>query len=143
MYFLHIVFCSDCGDVFMNKKYENINMKMYDYMKIQNKNVQDRVALEYFGREYTFKEVINNIDLVFNGLRNLGIKKSDEVCVLGLSTLEFVFVLYAVNRIGSSLTILNPIDTSGYDKIFSRIKPINKKNINDILIKYFKKGKAK
>lgn len=107
----------------MNKKYENINMKMYDYMKIQNENVQDRIALEYFGREYTFKEVINNIDLVFNGLRNLGIKKGDEVCVLGLSTPEFVFVLYAVNRIGASLTILNPIDTSGYDEIFSRIKP--------------------
>lgn len=68
MYFLHIVFCSDGGDVFMNKKYENINMKMYDYMKIQNENVQDRVALEYFGREYTFKEVINNIDLVLMDL---------------------------------------------------------------------------
>lgn len=107
----------------MDIKYKNINMKMYDYMKLQNENVQERVAIEYFGREYTFKEVIENIDLVYRGFKSIGIKSGDEVCLLGLSTPEFVFILYALNKLGASLNILNPIDTSGYNNIFLRTNP--------------------
>ena len=107
----------------MNNNYNDIDMKIYDYMKLQNINVQDRIAMEYFSREYTFREVLNNIDLAFHAFRKLNINHGDEVCVLGLSTPEFVFSFYALNKLGAVINILNPMDTSGYEMIFSRANP--------------------
>lgn len=105
------------------EEYSKINMSLYDYIISHNEKVENRCAIDYFGRKYTFNEVKENINLVMKSLNELGLKKGDNVAILGLATPEFVFTMYALNKIGIILNVLNPLDSSSYSSIFERLNP--------------------
>lgn len=99
--------------------YEKINQNIYDYILNCNQNFKDRTALDYLGKTYTFKEVEENINNVIKSLISLGVKKGDNIAVLSLATPEFIYLMYASAKIGATLSILNPLDNSNYEKILS------------------------
>lgn len=107
----------------MNTSYQDINKTLYDYIVIHNKNMGNRYALEYFGRKYTFNEILENINKVMKSLNELGLQKGDRISILGLATPEYVFMLYAANKMGIVLNMLNPLDSGSYDKIINRLNP--------------------
>lgn len=107
----------------MEKNYSDIDKKIYDYMIEQNKGIENRITLEYFGREYTFQEVVDNIHIISKGMKELGVGEGDNVCLLGLATPEFVFLMYAFNRLGVTINVLNPVDSTTYDTVIERLNP--------------------
>ena len=101
----------------------NIDMNIYDYIVSQNKNLDNRIALSYFNRKFTFKEVIDNINKVMNSLQSFEVKEKDNVIYLGFATPEFVFLMYALAKMNVTLNILNPMDSSNYESIIKRLNP--------------------
>ena len=101
----------------------NIDMNIYDYIVSRNKNLDNRIALSYFNRKFTFKDVIDNINKVINSLQSFEVKEKDNVIYLGFATPEFVFLMYALAKMNVTLNILNPMDSSNYESIIKRLNP--------------------
>ena len=77
------------------------DMSMYAFLLENNKNNLEYTALNYFGRKLTFRVLLEKIDIVASALRSLGIKKGDIVSLCALNVPEFVYLLYALNKIGA------------------------------------------
>lgn len=83
------------------------NISIYSNLINNNKDNLDSVAISYFGKNYTYRDLIMKIDIVANSFLNLGIKNGDIVTLSLPNTPENVFCLYALNKIGA---ICNFID---------------------------------
>lgn len=88
------------------KDFEGVSA--YQLMQKSNVGHENEVAIEYFGRKITFKELMNNIDLVAKGLTEIGIKKGDVVMMSMPNTPEAEYLFYAINKIGAVLNTIDP-----------------------------------
>jgi len=119
------------------------NMSAYDFMSTSNKDNMDNVALYYFGKKYTYKDLIDNIAKTEVALRANNIKKGDIVTIAIPNVPENVFVFYALNKIGA---IANMVDLRMKDDLLvNAINGVNSKlmfgcdlfleNVNNIIDK--------
>ena len=101
------------------------NMSAYDFMSTSNKDNMDNVALYYFGKKYTYKDLIDNIAKTEVALRANNIKKGDIVTIAIPNVPENVFVFYALNKIGA---IANMVDLRMKDDLLvNAINGVNSK----------------
>ena len=76
-------------------------MSMYAFLRENNKGNLDCTAMNYYGRKISFRLLLEKIDAVACALRSLGINKGDIVSLCALNVPEFVYLLYALNKIGA------------------------------------------
>ena len=74
---------------------------MVDFLYQCNKNRLDNTALNYYGTRISFGRMFERIDQVASALRAYGVCKGDFVTLCALNTPEFVYLLYALNKIGA------------------------------------------
>ena len=74
---------------------------MIDFLHRCNKDKLDYTALYYFGTKISFRVLFEKIDIVSAALQKAGINPGDIVSICGLNTPEFVYLMYAVNKIGA------------------------------------------
>lgn len=79
---------------------------MYEYVRDNNKEHPDDIALAYFGRKITYKELICSIDKTAAAFSQLGIKKGDVVTIQSLSIPQVVFSIYALSKIGAIANLI-------------------------------------
>lgn len=119
------------------------NMSAYDFMARSNKDNMENVALYYFGKKYTYKDLIDNIAKTEDALRANGVEKGDVVTIAIPNVPENVFIFYALNKIGA---IANMVDLRlKEDLLVNAITGVNSKlmfgcdlfleNINSIIDK--------
>ena len=77
------------------------NCSMFDYLQKCNQNQHDSIALDYFGKKITYGKLFEEIDRTAVALQQFGVKHGDIVSVCPLNTPEFIFLLYAINKIGA------------------------------------------
>ena len=77
------------------------DMSMYDFLRENNKGNLNSTALNYFGRKISYQELFENIDKVASSLCAYGVKPGDIVSVCPLNAPEFIYLLYAINKIGA------------------------------------------
>lgn len=77
------------------------NLSAYEFMLESNKNNLDKVALTYFGKKYSYRQLFNIINVVENSFRNMGVKQGDIVSIAIPNVPENVFIFYALNKIGA------------------------------------------
>lgn len=87
-------------------KEETINVpfpdcSMYEYLYESNKNYLSNIALNYFGRKITYKEMFENIDKVAVALQANGVKKGDIISVCSLNFPETIYLFYGINKVGA------------------------------------------
>lgn len=92
---------------------EAINTKLpectlYDFIWENNKNHLEDIALNYYGRKFTYKQVFEGIDKATKSFSALGVKKGDIVIVCTVNTPEMVYTLYALNRLGAIANMVDP-----------------------------------
>lgn len=80
----------------------------YNLIYNKMKNKQNYVALNYFGRKITYKEMFENIERVAKSLKANGIKKGDIVTMAMPTSPETVYLFYALNRIGAISNCIDP-----------------------------------
>ncbi|MBE6752085.1 MAG: acyl--CoA ligase [Ruminococcaceae bacterium] len=92
---------------------EAINAKLpectiYEYLWENNKDHLNDVALNYYGRKFTYKQVFEGIDKATKSFSALGVKKGDIVIVCTVNTPEMIYTLYALNRLGAIANMVDP-----------------------------------
>ncbi len=103
------------------------NMNVIEYIKYQNKDNLDNIAIDSIEGKYTYREMFQMNDMVTASLSKMGVKKGDNVLVM-LPNISFEdFLFYGVAQTGASTTYLIPEATS---------KQICD-TINDLNVNYF------
>ena len=74
---------------------------IYEYLWENNKDHLDDVAIIYFNRKITYRQLFENIKKTANAFRSLGIKCGDIVVIALPNTPESIYCLYALNKIGA------------------------------------------
>jgi len=116
------------------------NGSMYDIVSDASIKYPNNIALEYFDIKYTFKQMLNKIDIVAVSLKKLNIVENECVTICMPNMPEAIFLIYAVNKIGAICNIIHPlssedeikraIDETNSDVIFATDVSYNKiKNI--------------
>ena len=81
---------------------------IYEYLKERNKDNLDSIALEYFDKKITYRELFENIDKAAKMFINNGIKAGDIVSMSLPTTPESVYMFYALNKIGAISNMIDP-----------------------------------
>ena len=88
------------------------------YVKEINKNNLDTVALDYYGKHVTFRELFQNVDEAANAFAALGVKQGDLVCFVTVAVPETIYAIYALNKLGATANMIDPrMDVSSIRKM--------------------------
>lgn len=82
------------------KEYKNTNLKIYDYMKKDNEQTES-IALNYFGRQISYSELIEVVEKLAVSFKIIGIKKGEYVPICLPNVPQGVMSFYALNKIGA------------------------------------------
>ena len=80
----------------------------FDYVCQRNKNHLNDPALDYYGRKFTYADLIVNVKKTAAALRGVGVKKGDIITVVSVMTPEIISLFYAADMIGASLNLVDP-----------------------------------
>ena len=90
---------------------KNETLTMYQRLVNSSKDRLNINAINYFGTKISYGTLIKNIDDVAYGLVNkLNIKKGDRVAFCCVNSPEFIYILYALNKIGAIPCMLYPTE---------------------------------
>lgn len=108
---------------------------MYNRFCETEKEMPNALCINMFGNKVTYKEMLKLIDEMADGFYELGIRKDDVVNVSILSTLHGIASVYALDKIGAFMHLVNC--TSGIDEVKRECSNLNSKYFigNDILLK--------
>lgn len=92
---------------------------MCDYVLSCNEKRLDTVALNYFDRKITHRQMRENIDKCAAALIGYGTKAGDAVSLCVLAMPEAVYLLYAINKIGAvaNMLVMNATEADIHDKL--------------------------
>ena len=73
------------------------------YERITNCNADNlgKIALNYYGNNYTYKAFFEAIDQAASALEGLGVRQNDIVTVCMINTPETIVLMFALNKIGA------------------------------------------
>jgi len=80
-------------------------VSIYEFLVSCNQDYIDDVAIIYFDKTITYRELFQCINRAASSFHLLGIKRGDVVSVLSLSTPETIASIYALNRIGAIISM--------------------------------------
>lgn len=81
---------------------------VYDYMVKSNADNLDATALDYYGKEITYRELIAMIDHCAVAFAALGVRSGDVVSFCNPTTPEIYFTFFALNKIGAVANMIDP-----------------------------------
>lgn len=83
------------------------------YERIINCNADnlDRVALNYYGNNITYKAFFKAIEQAASALEGLGVKQNDIVTVCMINSPETIVLMFALNKIGAIANMVYGADT--------------------------------
>ncbi len=79
---------------------------IYEYLWENNKDHLDDVAMLYFGRDITYRELFENIETVASAFLSLGVSKGDIVTIQSLLLPQTIYVVYALNKLGAIANLI-------------------------------------
>ena len=83
-------------------------LSAFEYVCQRSKNHLNDTALEYYGRKFTYADLIVNVKKTAAALRGAGVKKGDIVTVVSIMTPEIIALFYAADMIGATLNLVDP-----------------------------------
>ena len=84
-------------------------MSIFNEIKKISKKYPDKIALIVGNNQYTYSELIKDVEAVSMFFINLKIKSKDKVGVIENNTIEFILIFLALSNIGA---IIIPLSTS-------------------------------
>lgn len=84
---------------------------IYERIKDCNTDNLDRVALNYYGKNITYKAFFALIERVASSLENIGVKEHDMVTVCMINSPETIVLMFALNKIGAIANMVYGADT--------------------------------
>jgi len=87
------------------------DMSLYEFINKCNLQNYNNIAINYFNKKITYKELFNDIDICAKALRSQGVRKDDVVSICMANTPEAVVMLYAVSKIGAIANMIHPLSS--------------------------------
>lgn len=84
---------------------------LYDIVYESSCKWPHNVAVQYYSKEITYKELIHRIDKVARALKAIGVEKGDRVTVCMPNTPEEVYMFYAINEVGAIANMIHPLSS--------------------------------
>ena len=82
---------------------------IFEQLRASSQRYPDLTAIEFQGRKYSYKQLIQSIEDVAAALVTIGIKKGDYISIITPNTPQALFMIYAVNRIGAVANMIHPL----------------------------------
>ena len=117
-------------DYFYNDIKKNnlfLNTTPYQGLVLNNENHPNEDAIEYFGTNITFGELLKNTNEVAKSLEAYGVKKGDFVTICSTTTPEVIYTFYALSKIGAVANVISPFYTS--EELLSKVNECESKVI--------------
>ena len=83
-------------------------LSAFDFVCQRSKNHLNDTALEYYGRKFTYADLIVNVKKTAAALRGAGVKKGDIITVVSIMTPEIIALFYAADMMGATLNLVDP-----------------------------------
>ncbi len=83
-------------------------LKAIDYIYERNHKFPNQIALSYFGKNITYSEFFDKVDMTAAAFKKKGVKKGEIVTMAMATTPEMVYILYGLNKIGAVVNIIDP-----------------------------------
>lgn len=83
-------------------------LSAFDFVCHRNQNHLNDTALDYYGRKFTYADLIVNVKKTAAALRGVGVKKGDIVTVVSIMTPEVIALFYAADMMGATLNLVDP-----------------------------------
>jgi len=80
----------------MKSEFANIG----EMVATQARRYSDKIAIRYYERDITYRELDEQSTRVANGLQKLGVRKGDRVCILMDNSPEFFYAYFGIIKIG-------------------------------------------
>ena len=85
---------------------ELTNFLFEDFYKL-NDEESKKIAINFKGVPYTFKELEKSVDYYCHALVNKGVKPGDHVALLGMNCYNWLVAFYAIIKVGAVAVLLN------------------------------------
>ena len=85
------------------------DLSLIDLFEKGAKEYGDKISMDYFGREFTFKEMDNLTRRLAQGLLKLGVKKGDVISLWLPNSPHFSICYFAALGLGAVLTAISPL----------------------------------
>lgn len=83
-------------------------MSMYRYLVSNSVSNLHKTALTYYNNKISYKTLLSNIDKTAKAFVNMGVQSGDVVTVAMPFTPETVYSIYALNKIGAVVNMVDP-----------------------------------
>ncbi len=84
------------------------NKTIYRYLVDEVEDYLDYTAINYFGKKYSYRQMLYEIDRLADCFTYLGIKKGEKVVFVTANLPETLFSFYALNKIGAVPVLVEP-----------------------------------
>ena len=99
-------------------KIEVPDLSIYQIMEESAKKHFNRVALEYMGKNITYKYFLQLVDRCARSFLQMGIKEGDIVTICMPNTPETLISFYALNKIGAIANMIHPLSSEEEIKLY-------------------------
>lgn len=84
------------------------NQTIYEYLKSSISDEPNRVLVNYFGREITAGEILENIDRTAEYFSKIGVLAHDKVALALPGLPEAIYCIYGLNKLGAVAVNIDP-----------------------------------
>jgi len=127
---------------------------LYDYVKKHARDMPDKVAINYYGREVTYKELDEASDRLANAIADMGYKKGDclgiflqpcpQCFILYLSAMKLGLIAVPIDPMSKELELEYFLNDSGarlivtMDQLYPTLLPVKDKcKVKDVIVTSF------
>lgn len=88
------------------KKYQLDNYLFEDIYKLDEEKA-NKVAINFKGVNYTFKEIEKSVDYFAHILKDKGVEKGDHIGLLGMNCYNWIIAFFAIIKVGAVAVLFN------------------------------------
>jgi long-chain acyl-CoA synthetase len=131
--------------------FEIPNVTLNNILKERAVQYSDKIALTFYDKEITYKELASLVETFASTLQKRGVKKGDRVAIMLPNCPQYVIAYYGILRAGAIVTQVNPmlverelthiLQDSGsetiiiYDAVYPRLKAVqDDTQIKDVIV---------
>ena len=70
------------------------------------------IAIDYFGNQISYEELMRQVDMAARGFKALGIQRGDVISICSANIPEAIYAIYAANKIGAVANIFHPLSAN-------------------------------
>lgn len=88
------------------------NVSMYDLVERNAIQHPTDTAIDYFGNQISYEDLMRQVDMAARGFKAMGIGKNDVISICSANIPEAIYAIYAANKIGAVANIFHPLSAA-------------------------------